>query len=255
MRVLDCESPESTYASLANIFGMDEGRIRDLLLRFDIDEYFRANPRAKIDSDELLLSVMAPSGVPPAYDSTCWFHLTRALPDTTFEQGILPLGTQVNSIWASLFGLLEGSFPEAAWGDFRRSVETDFSHRLADDYRLKTSRRHLWGPYAILIRDIAFDPESYGNHDYLGIPEIVDDICACFRQYAGVNLREIYLRRTRPCVVKFIDGGIDREYVKSALKYVYLLRRETTMVALDTDSFDGGGRPIPADRILRIEFP
>jgi hypothetical protein len=253
--MLDCETPESIYASLANIFGTDEGRIQDLLLRFDIDEYIRANPQVKQDSDELLLSVISPSGVPPTYDATCWFHLTRAWPDTTFEQGILPLGMQIDSIWALLFDLLEGSFSEAGWGDFRRSVETDFSHHLAKIYRLKTSRQHLWGPYAILIRDIAFDPKTYGNHDYLGIPEIVDDICVCFQQYGGINLREIYLQRTRPCIVKFIDSATDREYVKSATKYVYLLHHETTLVAPETYSFDGRGRPVPPGRILKIQYP
>jgi hypothetical protein len=252
--VFICETPESIYASLSNIFGADESRIRDLLLQFDIDEYFRTNPRAKLDSDELLLSVIAPSEVPLTYDATCWFHLTRAWPYTNFEQGILPLGMQLDSIWASLFGLLEGSISEAEWGVFRRYVETDCSHRLADIYRLKTSREHLWGPYAILIREMAFAPKAYGNHDYLGIPEIVDDICACFQQYGGINLRKIYLRRTRPCIAKFIDSATDREYVKSAIKCVYLLNHETRLVALDTDSFDGGGRPIPPDRILKIEF-
>lgn len=255
MRILDCESPESMYESLSKIIGADITHIQDSLLRFDIDQYFQSNPQSKIYSEDLLLSLIAPSAESLVYDATCWFHLTRAGAATNFEQGILPLGMQIDSIWRFLFNLLGGSFSKAEWDNFKQSIETDFSHRFAKVYRLKTSKQHLWGPYAILIQDMAFDPKAYGNHDYLGIPEIIDDICTCFQQYSRINLKDIYLQSTRPCIVKFIDSATDLEYIKSAIKYLYLLNHKTRLVAPETYSFDGRGQPIPLDRVLKIQFP
>ncbi len=254
MRLLDCETPESIYDSLSNIIGADKNCIRDLLLQFDIDQYIHSNPPSHLDSEDLLLSVIVPSAKVLTYDATCWFHLTRAWSTTNFEQGILPLGMQIDSIWVFLFDLLEGSFPKVEWDNFRHSLETDFSHHLANIYRLKINRQHLWGPYAILIRDIAFNPKAHGNHDYLGIPEIIDDICTCFQQYSGINLRNIYVQRTRPCIVKFIDRATNLDYLKSAIKYLYLLDHETRLVAPETYSFDGRGDPISPDRVLKIQL-
>jgi hypothetical protein len=255
MRILDCETPESILNSLSSVVGADRNRIQDLLLQFDIDKYFRSHPQSDLYSEDLLLSVIAPSAKSLTYDATCWFHLTRAGSDTNFEQGILPLGIQIDSIWDSLFDLLEGSFPNDKWSDFRHSVETDSSHHLAKIYRLKTTRQHLWGPYAILIQDMAFDAKAHGNHDYLGIPEIIDDICTCFQQYSGINIRDVYVQRTRSCIIKFINSVTSLDYLKSAIKYLYLLNHKTSLVAAETYSFDGRGQPVPPDQILKIHFP
>ncbi|HEV7395060.1 MAG TPA: hypothetical protein VGN86_01010 [Pyrinomonadaceae bacterium] len=201
MRILDCETPESILNSLSSVIGTDKNRIQDLLFQFDIDKYFHSNPQSNLCSEDLLLSVIAPSAKSLTYDATCWFHLTRAGSASNSEQGILPLGMQVDSIWDSLFDLLEGSFPNGKWNDFRHSIETDCSHHSANIYRLKTTKQHLWGPYAILIQGMAFDSKAHGNHDYLRIPEIIDDICTCFQDYSGINLREVYVQKTRPCII------------------------------------------------------
>ena len=49
-------------------------------------------------------------------------------------------------------------------------------------YQLKTPDPFHWGPFAMLVRDVAFNAKAIGNHDYLWLPEIIEDI---FNGYYG----------------------------------------------------------------------
>jgi len=53
-------------------------------------------------------------------------------------------------------------------------------------YNLKTSSSIHWGPYAMLVKEIGFN--DVGNHDYLRVPEIVEDICLSFQQQYGIEV-------------------------------------------------------------------
>ena len=64
------------------------------------------------------------------------------------------------------------------------------------------SRHH--GPHALLVKDAFFCPLDLGHHDYLTIPEIVDDICMCYEESFGhPPLRALFNRAATPCIVKF----------------------------------------------------
>lgn len=42
---------------------------------------------------------------------------------------------------------------------------------------MKLASKQLWGPYAMLVREVAALSKEVGNHDYLDAPEIIEDIC------------------------------------------------------------------------------
>jgi hypothetical protein len=78
-----------------------------------------------------------------------------------------------------------------------------------------------WGPYAILIRDMAFCSSEVGNHDYLDVPEIVEDICVCFSEWADSDLLQVFRQHTRSCIVKFVVYEAKPEHLGVALYYLY----------------------------------
>ncbi|AWI03207.1 hypothetical protein [Clostridium drakei] len=50
----------------------------------------------------------------------------------------------------------------------------------------------------MVVKDAAFSSEEIGNHDYLKIPEIVEDICVCFEKIYGINL---YISNSKSMIV------------------------------------------------------
>ena len=78
------------------------------------------------------------------------------------------------------------------------------------------------GPFAFLVRPIIFQSRQAGNHDYLGIPEIVEDICLSYEEMYGHSLRERFLEASRPCIVKFRTGEwTEDRAVQAALMFVH----------------------------------
>jgi hypothetical protein len=126
-----------------------------------------------------------------SFNAACWFHLTRTSPNNKFENGILPLGQVIESIWHFLFKLLENSFTKKEWNIFRKEIENNYPNHFADLYRTKVQKSFHWGPFAVLVRDIAFRPEESGSHDYFRTPEIIEDICVCFKEKYSIDLLEI----------------------------------------------------------------
>ncbi len=253
MRVLDCESIETTYISLESILGIQRDKIDTAFYSLDIKRFYIDNSDYPEDAKRLVFSVVtndAPSV--PDFDQVCWFHLTRTVETNTFEQGILPLSKQIDSIWDFLYTLVDEGFPKAKWNFFRQALGNDDYAHL---YRMKTSDPLHWGPYAILIRDIAFKAEEVGNHDYLHVPEIIEDICQCFFERYRLDLLSVFLRNTRPCIVKFIDDNPRDEYIMKALYYLYTIYRGEEISQYCNTCFDGRGIPVPKEHILRVEFP
>lgn len=106
-------------------------------------------------------------GAPCGPEQVHWFHCTRVPPGTRFAEGILPLGAMLPQLEATLTSLV-------ADPDHRPLVQQVFSTRggHAFQFRLKTADSLHWGPYAILVRDVAFHARALGQHDYLGMPKL-----------------------------------------------------------------------------------
>jgi len=255
MKILDCETRETTYTSLVNILGVDRCCIDKAFEEFDIDKYYENNPYPSIEPDELVFGRV--SSKPPsayAFDRVCWFHLTRVPKSNTFlTKGILSLNRAIDSIWGFLYSLIDNKVSEKEWSDFRRRL-VDLNHDSAHLYKMKVNNHSAGGPYAILVREIAFKSEQVGSHDYLRVPEIVEDICLCFRDQYGVDLLAAYKANSNPCIVKFAHDEPRSDCVTVALYYLYNCYYKNDLSWKCNTCFDNLGRPVPPKRILKVEW-
>src|SRR6266566_3585452 len=184
MVLLDCESRQSTYSSIAQIFGIGREEIDRLLNLSDPilrePEFWRHGEADEIVDDTFRTAV----ATEPRFDGVCWFHFTRVLPGTDFSAGIAPVGDRLDEIWDLLFAMLPSGSSRSQWKQFRHRM-LDSQHEgsrtyrhYAGLYRLKTQDRRMMGPFGRLLKFVAFEK---GRHDlhYLRIPETIQDICSC----------------------------------------------------------------------------
>lgn len=251
-KVLDCESIESTYNSLEDILGVRKELIEGIFNSLDIDDLCRKNPY--ISPDDLILSAIRKyvhKNI--TVNSTCWFHITRTHITNRFQEGILPLGAQLNLIWDYLFTLLDGYLSRKEWDDFRTNIGSNNANHFAYMYLIKINNPLHYGPYAFLIRDMAF--ANVGNRDYFKGAEIIEDISNYFTEIYDFDLISKFTSDTKPCVVKFIkDGGSDG-YLSIIVHYLYRIYRQLELAQTCNTCFDGKGVAVPKCKILKIEFP
>lgn len=139
-------------------------------------------------------------------------------------------------------------------------LRADGSRRL---YQMKTYNTSIHGgPFGHLVREIAFHARRLSQHDYLDIPEIVEDIGSCFASYfhhrPGVDLNQRFRDATKPCIVKFqttIPDDYARHAWPAALLYVYAALHGDAVYYDSLCGYDAKGRLIPAQDILAIMWP
>jgi len=187
-------------------------------------------------------------------DETRWFHISRTNNIENYKYGILPLNQRIEQIWKFLFDLIKDKFSLKEWTNFRKQMENNFEGRYAELYRDKISNRNIWGPFAILNKEVAYKFKEISYHDYFKVPEIVEDICFTFNDYRGINLLDKYVENTKPCIVKFKVSGGEIHYLRHILYYLYvLIHKEEVSVYYNTD-YDGRGAVIPSDSIIKAEY-
>jgi len=256
MKILDCESNDSMHSSLESILGVKRSALESMFDDIDLDAVY-SSQAPSMQSDDYLFSEILKKTQPGVFDRVHWFHLTRTFDGNDFTEGILPLGQCINSIWDFLYSLLDRQLSKRQWKEFRTNGIIGNKSHYSFLYHMKTSDRVHWGPYAILIRDNAFKPDELHHHDYFRVPEIIEDICIVLQESHSVDLLPTFNEKTRPCIVKFVDGKADPYYLKAAIFHLYHIRKNDRCIAVTccTTSFDGGGKRIPNNSILSIEFP
>ncbi|WP_367899191.1 hypothetical protein AB3N61_18480 [Leptospira sp. WS58.C1] len=180
-----------------------------------------------------------------------WFHGTRCNDQNLFEEGLLPLGRRINTIWDYLYSIVKSDVSEEEWNIFKNHM----SGTYAKLYHSKISDPKYWGPYAMLIKDIFFVSESVGNHNYLQIPEIVEDIIFCFSNFRpNVDLKNRYKASTTPCIVKFIAPIDEIDYLNPLLNYLYTEFHNAEHTLDSNTCYDGKGRAIMSEAIISVEY-
>lgn len=97
-------------------------------------------------------------------------------------KGIQPLDDALDGIWRLLFKVFEESEHFKNLNDLRNSDVPNFQ------YRLRVGKPFHCGPYAMLVREAAFRAGEIGNHDYLVVPEIVQDICRGYEERFNASI-------------------------------------------------------------------
>jgi hypothetical protein len=230
MKILDCETVDSTYKSIENILGISENEIKSVFDEMTSErvEEFREEFCSKIEP------------IPYSIDYVCWFHITRIENGVDFSDGILPLHLAIEHIWAFLYSLAKNDFTKKDWIDFKdkmnscqpiwgtqensrtlSTIENFLCRDFHAHYYNKTTQRVQGGPWAIHIREIAFIQNSTVIGNFLEIPEIVDDICRVFDIIYQYDLKERYINSTKSCIVKFTSKNNCESCLGLALYYLY----------------------------------
>ena len=93
-----------------------------------------------------------------------------------------------------------------------------------------------------------------GNHDYLEIPEIVEDIATCFDHRFGANILQDYKDATVPKIVKFRFTARGDELAAATL-YLYSRIHDLELSLQCSTCFDGEGKAVSSNDVLTIESP
>jgi hypothetical protein len=251
-RILDCESYASARKSLRDAFQISDGALIDFLTNLDVDEIYEAcdaaeEPRRGALVDAVESHFKCEAG---PIEKVAWFHLTRTLPTTTFAEGILPLGLVLERIWHILI-----SIP----GDKERSANLETLKKIGVPdhlYQLKTTSAFHYGPYAMLVRETAFQSKQMGNHDYLGFSEIIEDICNGYREQFGQTIHWQISDALKPCIVKFeVNNPSAPTLLEPAVRYCWCKANGESLDLGANTCFDGKGVLIPYQSIKYIEFP
>ena len=145
---LDCESTESTVASVCKILSLSRRELDD-----HVNEFAR-NPFEIHNNEEADVWLPMLSGVAgkdiadQILGETMWFHATRVQDFLTFRRGLLTVREQLEHTWQFLRTLVADLVSDAQWKDFRIGVEED-------NYGLLPEVWKAWqadgGPWAFLL--------------------------------------------------------------------------------------------------------
>jgi hypothetical protein len=250
--LLDCETRLSAEASLLETFGCSSPELRCFLTDPDHEAFFNEHWRSLPEYDLFLYErTCEVLGNPRLPTELCWFHCTRVPAGTTFDAGILPLGQVLLLLKDTLLDLLEGT---AA----KREIDQAFAREGGFGLHFGNKLRNPlhWGPYAILVREVASCANDLGQHDYLAMPEIIEDLCEEIELASGRDLLPVFQERLRPAIVKFVaPAGNSAEFaVRVALRYLQSSFLEGTPGHGAVWCFDGENTTVSPGQVLKVEF-
>jgi hypothetical protein len=240
MVYLDCQNADTALQSFASACRRPVTAVIQAIRSYEVDESSsdeEAGPRQVFE----LLNVR-----PEDFEGTYYFHGTRVLGTASFDrEGILPLGQVIDRIWTTLHPLVADVMTQADWRRHRTEIEAGAGADGGYQYRLKTERPTLHGPYAFLVRDHHLIPRD-GHHDYLAIPEIVEDIARSLR----LDLQSRFEAASIPCLVKFQSAGITTNELHSAFWYVHCMLHHEEPGWASPYSTDRHGTAVPPEEVV-----
>jgi hypothetical protein len=248
---LDCHNVDSALTSLAGLLSVDERGLKAALMDLSPTAFEASLRHAGQRSSTVLWDRIVGKGTPPPLPAIIhWFHATRVLPGTDFCEGIQPLVARLPIIESFLATLETQISCEPLPQD---SSPRFWREQGGFQYSLKTESSAHWGPFAFLVRDAIVQRCSL-THDYLGCPEIVEDLAGIMVGENAPRLIDQFRRMTRPCIVKFRSSEPRDDVAEVALLYCYsTLWGQRQGISTNT-CFDAGGQAIPSTDIVGIEY-
>lgn len=249
MIVLDCETQDSTLNSLSSIYGIQAYLIKGFLQTFDLIEHYEAKyPPHYVDKELRFVFESSLNLYPATIDRVFWFHLTRVLPSADFSKGILPLSVTLDVVWETVTDVFRGSRHEDNLLEMLQNGVKNFH------YNAKAHQQTHAGPYAMLIRDFAFCSEEVNYHDYLWLPEIMEDICNGYEATYGERLHDKLNKALVPKIIKFWrdnDCGVD--CIEAALYFLWCRINNQSLSGFANLCFDGQNKAVPPSQITKVE--
>jgi hypothetical protein len=160
--------------------------------------------------------------------------------------------SEITRLFEQQFGRVSTPLERVYWFHLTRAAEgADFRDGI-----LPLGQPLLGGPYAMLVRESAFRAREMGNHDYLWLPEIMEDICNGYRVAYGDVIHERLCNALTPFIVKFWSTRIlGKNCVESAMYYLYSTAHEEELCDLANTCYDGANSRVPPERIVCVEVP
>lgn len=255
MPSLDCHDVDSALRSLSDVLDVAGDDLRAAIARYDADRFadYSDDPQERMPRE--LVAALGRDIAALDVAGASYFHGTRVVDPSLFEHdGILPLDQMVERIWPMLHELVSDVCDADKWARFRQSVETTGGGHDGELYRFKLGDRLHHGPYATLVRELFFDPDATASHDYLGCPEIVQDVARCFQTAYGIDLEARFCAAAVPVIVKFKSTDVWSGAFAAALWYVFAKLRNAELTPNASGGFNGHGRAVPPEDIVEVEL-
>ena len=248
--LLDCSSGESALMSVSIGFGCTKEQLTNALLSIDLDKiYERDGSEISIPCEKYLYEhIKLFFGEHLPLDEVVWFHGTRTTKNNKFESGVFPLNEALGTVWDII---ISEAPSETCRNNLVLMLENGIDNYL---YQLRTEDHSHWGPYGILVRDVAFNTSDLSQHDYLAMPELIEDIINAYRETFGTCLYAHYNQMLVPKLVKFkCNYRLDSGCIEAALGYLYSFVRGEPISGMAVTGIDKNGQRIFPEQIMMVE--
>ncbi len=256
MKILDCESFESTLFSISNICGISNSNVTEYLSSINDNKlYKKYKNNFGWFSDILVYDFAKKFSVEIEYDNLCWFHLARVNDSKDIlTKGILPLNEALESIWNQIITLINGRI--AIDDILQMKHSSNISGHNEWLYKFKTADKEHFGPFAMLVREAAFNNKEIGNYNYLEMPEIVREIIIGIKKKYDLDLYDDYINSTESVIVKFntpVSLAKCSHYLGIALCYLYHRIKNEKFSSDSNMTYNGKGIGVLPKDIVSIE--
>jgi hypothetical protein len=249
---LICRSIKSTESSLASLFCVSIEKLKYLLAINYSELYQRMTYHEEDFPNFLYQKFLGDNKIKPNHVSRIhWFHGTRSFSETSFlNEGILPLNQILMKILEQIDHLARktGITPDVT------TSKNDNRHSFGL-FVEKTENPMHWGPYGVLIRDALVNPKLYNCHDYIGVPEIIEDYMNIKYSSNYDSLFDAYLKETYSYIIEYWTLPMNRQVdtTKAALLGLYYFYLNEPPYDQCNTCYDGQGVLIPCEQIIGVE--
>jgi hypothetical protein len=246
---LDCQNIDAALSSFAAACRRPVDDVAQAISSYAAD-WSEFEPQFRTAGPREVLQLLDVASADIEFEGAYYFHGTRTFDAAMFSrEGILPLNQVTDRLWVSLYGLVADTATDVDWRRLREGMETGALGHHSYLYWLKTKGSSgLGGPYALLAREQHYPRE--GHHNYLAIPEIVEDIARC----CDLDLARRFQEATTSCVVKFLHTDKDMDILHAVFWYIHGMLHDGKPGWLAQCDYDGRGSAVLPGDVMAVEL-
>lgn len=236
MFCLDCETYGTALHSVSQIMRIPQEELRNHLANTNYEALYEEH-QFELPFEEFVLQTVCNKFCVNDFriDLIYWFHLSRTMhPEWFSEKGILSLREMVPLLRADIEKLRQ-QMPNPP-----HYTCSGTTYRM-----LHNSSRQ--GPFALLVKDVAFCHDKIGHHDYLSIPECVEDM--------GAGIAKLFFDNSKSVIVKFraVPQFEAEAYLEHVLCYLYCVFNQKELFIGCNTCYDAPLHKIPHEDIVYVE--